>query len=281
MQSSHVAYGVVPFENSSNGSVVQLLDLLADREGKYADVKVCAEYYLRVHHCLLANTACEYGPILNVPQGVRQAGSFSGITKLYTHPQAWGQCAAFLAKHFKGVERQDVSSTSKAATVVAEDGSGTSAAIASRLAGEVHGLQVLSENIEDQGDNTTRFFIVRREEKNQDGVQLTASAVNGAREGIEYAMWKSLIRFSIDHGAPGALADTLSTFKRHGYNLTSIDTRPSRVRPWHYIFFVECEQTSEREETDTSIGAVITDLQKVTQSCEHLGRWKDELSRGG
>src|SRR5665213_2004840 len=91
---SNVTYGVVPVENSSNGSVVQLLDLLADHEGRHADVKVCAEYYLPVHHCLL---------VFRQSNGINSSpptpGKFLAISKLYTHPQVWGQCNRFLAAH--------------------------------------------------------------------------------------------------------------------------------------------------------------------------------------
>jgi prephenate dehydratase len=276
-------HGVVPFENSSNGSVVQLLDLLADREGRYCNVKVCAEYYLRVQHCLLGRR-----PQL---RSIRATGeeaqdAFKRVEKLYTHPQAWGQCTAFLEGHFRGVERQDMSSTSRAAEIVAQEqeavkigGGGRSAAIASKLAAEVYGLDVLQEGIEDQGDNVTRFFILTREDDEGTG---GCSVEESKADGIDTAAvkkWKSLISFTIDHGAPGALADALGIFREHGFNLTSIDTRPSRVRPWHYIFFVECEQAKKMTDAAdrAAVDGIMSDLGSVAQSCRHLGRWRDEL----
>lgn len=278
-------YGVVPFENSSNGSVVQLLDLLADREGRYGDVTVCAEYYLRVRHCLLGRRP----PLGSIEAGEKKAEvGLSRIQKLYTHPQAWGQCSQFLDSHFRGVERQDVSSTSKAAEMVAQEQEaveagemGRSAAIASQLAAEVYGLDVLQEGIEDQGDNVTRFFVLRREEN--DGHKWHTVEENKL-DGIDTATlkkWKSLISFTIDHGAPGALADALGIFRKRGFNLTSIDTRPSRMRPWHYIFFVECEQAKKVSDLADREGVdgIMSDLREVAQSCRHLGRWRDELDR--
>jgi prephenate dehydratase len=280
-------YGVVPFENSSNGSVVQLLDLLADREGKYGDVKVCAEYYLRVRHCLLGRRRRR--PLGSVGDKEKEVveDALKRVEKLYTHPQAWGQCTAFLDRHFRGVERQDVSSTSRAAEMVAHeealslDGCGRSAAIASQLAAEVYGLDMLQEGIEDQGDNVTRFFVLRRKDiVGQERHSVEEKELNGI-DTAKAKKWKSLISFTIDHGAPGALADALGIFRKHGFNLTSIDTRPSRVRPWHYIFFVECEQAQEvSDATDKAgVGGIILDLRQVAHSCRHLGRWRDQLDQ--
>ena len=95
------ARGVVPFENSTNGSVVFTLDLLCDRLRAHPRVHVTAETYLDVHHCLLA----------------RADQNIKDITRLYSHPQAFGQCELWLKSTLKGVERVDVSSTSRAAQI--------------------------------------------------------------------------------------------------------------------------------------------------------------------
>jgi len=258
VQSSQVDFGVIPFENSSNGSVVQTLDLLAEREANYAATKVCGEKYLTVHHCLLAAKGAEIGQ----------------IKKLYTHPQAWGQCDIFLSKEFRGVEKQDVSSTSKAAEIAAGDETRTSAAIASKLAGEHHGCEVLRENIEDRADNTTRFFIMKRIDKNTGDSKLLQVPKSQATPAP--TKWKSLVSFTIDHASPGALADALNVFKTHHLNLTSIYTRPSRIRPWHYIFFVECEETRQAEQP-TNVEVALENLKKITMGCQDLGTWQDEL----
>jgi prephenate dehydratase len=276
-------HGVVPFENSSNGSVVQLLDLLADREGIYGNVKVYAEYYLRVQHCLLGRRL----PLSSIGATEKEVHDrLKRVGKLYTHPQAWGQCTAFLERHFRDAERQDVSSTSRAAEIVAQeqeaieaDKGGESAAIACKLAAEVYGLDVLQEGIEDQGDNVTRFFVLRREEsKGTGGYSVEESKADGI-DTTALKKWKSLISFTIDHGAPGALADALGIFRKRGFNLTSIDTRPSRLRPWHYIFFVECEQAKKMTDAAdrAAVDGIMSDLASVAQSCRHLGRWMDEL----
>lgn len=265
VQHNETDYAVIPFENSTNGSVVQTLDLLADRDGLYSDVVVCGEYYLTVHHCLLTRKNA-------VPSA---DGSYRFITKLYSHPQAWGQCERFLSKHFKNVERQDVSSTSKAAEIVSAEETGHSAAIASRFAAEYHGADILAANIEDRADNTTRFLIVKNIRSKRTGcAHRTSDAMD--MEESQTARWKTLISFMINHSSPGALADALLIFKAHGMNLTSINSRPSRIRAWQYIFFVECERVPGVHDDDV-MERILEGLRKVTESCRNLGSWKDRL----
>jgi prephenate dehydratase len=264
VQSCKFEYGVVPFENSSNGSVVQTLDLLADRQLKYSDVKVCAEYYLPVHHQLLVKQSGQ-DATLPLEEALKR------IKKFYTHPQAWGQCSAFLSRsECRPVARQDCSSTSEAARVVSESEEGSFAAIASELARKEYGLIRVAENIEDKGDNTTRFFVVARA-----GAKFVPSGVRSEGNG-NARLHKNLVSFTIDHKSPGALADALSIFRKHGFNLTSINTRPSRLRPWHYIFFAECEQASQQRGTE-AVTTLISDLDGVALSCRHLGTWEDQL----
>ncbi|KAJ5584074.1 uncharacterized protein N7459_003874 [Penicillium hispanicum] len=262
-------YAVIPFENSTNGSVVQTLDLLADRNGRYKDVKVCGEYYLTVHHCLLVRKG-------TYPSG--WPGYDGSITKLYTHPQAWGQCEALLSQHFKGVERQDVSSTSKAAEIVSKEPAERGAAIASRFAADYHDVDVLKENIEDRADNTTRFLILRNVfaecTAHPEFGQPQAPTVQEQQSHV--STHKTLISFAIDHSSPGALANALLIFKAHGLNLTSINTRPSLRKAWQYIFFVECGRTPSDENKDAVLRA-LDDLRHVTEFCRDLGTWKDQL----
>ncbi|CAI7628424.1 hypothetical protein N7533_008610 [Penicillium manginii] len=270
VQEQQADYAVIPCENSTNGSVVQTLDLLADRSNLYKDVKVCGEYYLTVHHCLLVHKG-------SYPGGLP---SYDGkITKLYTHPQAWGQCDKFLAKYFKGVERQDVSSTSKGAEIVSKETEADErgGAIASRFAAEYHGVDALEENIEDRADNTTRFLILRNILADRTaGLEFEQPVLNGDAKTHSAVMHKTLISFSIDHSSPGALANALLIFKAHGLNLTSINTRPSLKRAWQYIFFVECSRTPCVENDDAVLNA-LNDLRGVTESCRDLGTWKDQL----
>jgi prephenate dehydratase len=296
-------YAVIPIENSTNGSVVQVFDLLGqcglddnDNAALYPDLQVCAEYYLPVHHCLFVHPSQFARFSSSSPAGLRESQSpqsdpFPPISTLYTHPQVWGQCGRFLSTHFPLgiVERIDVGSTSAAASLVAREGrasAGTAtiegavsanvtatatattiAAISSRLAGQKHNLACLAENIEDSpGDNTTRFLVLRNSRLQPrypayhrtlvsrlfssppvPSPAATTPPTDKASTPADHQArirHKSLITFTIPHTKPGALADALAVFKTHGFNLTSIDTRPSRRRNWQYVFFVECEEAS-------------------------------------
>ena len=192
--------------------------------------------------------------------------SIKHIKRIYTHPQAFGQCENFLQSYLKGVERIDVSSTSRAAEMVKEDTSGESAAIASSLAADVQGLDILARGIEDREDNTTRFFIIRKgiDEKARKSCSPT----------------KSLISFTVDHRSPGALADVLECFRKAKLNLTSINSRPTKVVPFQYIFFVEFEGSRLRD-PQGRVETALSGLDKHTQSWRWLGSFDDQLSRRG
>jgi prephenate dehydratase len=273
VQAGQVNMGVVPFENSTNGAVVFTLDLLADRQCLYQDTTICGEAYLDVKHYLLGYTAScsDYPetsgtstPTSSIPSPLKPRSkpfsSVKHIKHIYTHPQAYGQCEIFLGAFLKGVERIDVSSTSRAAELVKEDATGSSAAIASSLAAQIHGLDVLAKGIEDREDNTTRFFILRK------GVDKAPEDTGGPT--------KSLISFTVDHRSPGALADVLQCFRAYKLNLTSINSRPSKILPFQYIFFIEF-QGSRLQDPDQRVRGALEDIEKHTQSWRWLGSWFD------
>ncbi|KAK3070816.1 prephenate dehydratase [Teratosphaeriaceae sp. CCFEE 6253] len=278
VQSGSVSRGVVPFENSSNGSVIFTLDLFADLNGRNSDILVRGEIYLPVHHCLLGHTdeqrSGNEGSQHQDSQG-RPLQNLKHITKLYSHHQAWGQCNTFLAAHLKGVERIDVSSTSKAAEIVSRDASGSSAAISSRMAGEVHGLSLLAVNIEDREGNSTRFFVLQRRKHADAPPASEGQAVDGTTE-TEHARHKTLVSFTVSHEEPGALAGCLAVFQKHKLNLTSINSRPSSEATWHYIFFVEI-MGERRRDSGGAVNEALRQLNGVAQSWRWLGSWENAL----
>lgn len=271
---------MVPFENSTNGSVVFTLDDLADRSGAYGDITVIGEIYVDVHHYLvghvnpvpqdaLANegsgtctpTASDPTPL---KPSAKPLTSLKHIRRLYSHPQAFGQCNAFTSTYLKGVEILDASSTSKAAEIVAEDKTGTWAAISSSLAANLHSVDILARNIEDRADNTTRFLILSTDPsipENWD-VHNTAPPDLGS---------KSMISFTVPHSSPGALAEVLSCFKKFDLNLTSINSRPSLVKPFCYLFFVEFE--GRKGHSDGRVEGALEQIAKVAESWRWLGSW--------
>jgi len=131
-------YGVIPVENSTEGSVSQTLDLF-----RQSPLKICGEVVLRIHHQLLS-----------------KAPDLHQVQKIYGHQQALAQCRAWLDANAAKIEQVAVSSNAEAARRAAQE-SGT-AAIASAAAAEIYGLSVIVSNIEDEPDNTTRFLVIGR-----------------------------------------------------------------------------------------------------------------------
>ncbi|KAI9480530.1 MAG: Prephenate dehydratase-domain-containing protein [Benjaminiella poitrasii] len=136
VEKGQTTYGIVPFENSSFGSVVETLDYFI-----HTTARVRAETYLTVHQCLLSNTT-----------------NLENITKVYSHPQGLGQTQKWLSAHIPNARRISVKSTAEAAQKAAlETGA---AAICSEICAELYGLEVVAANIEDSAANTTRFLII-------------------------------------------------------------------------------------------------------------------------
>ena len=169
----------------------------------------------------------------------------------------------------------DASSTSKAAELVAQDTSGESVAIASQAAAMVHGLDVLGAKIENNSNNTTRFFVLRNglEEDvvDRDGPFPPPSKAEGGSKVPQ----KTLVSFTTGH-TPGALANALDAFRTNSLNLTSINQRPSEITNFQYIFFVEF-QGSKFDDPEGKVKAALDCLEKNAQMWRWLGSWRDEL----
>jgi chorismate mutase/prephenate dehydratase len=193
----HVDYGLVPVENSIHGGVVDTLDAFLT-----SSARICAEVKIVVHHNLLAKEPWEK------------------ITRIYSKPEVFSQVRGWLTAMAKDRDVQAATSSSRAAEIAAvEPGV---AAIGSALAGELYGLHVLFENIEDNPDNVTRFFVIGRETARTSGEDKTA------------------IMFTTAH-KPGALAEVLDVFKENSINLTDIEKRPSKKVNWEYYFFIDAQ----------------------------------------
>ncbi|KAF2970606.1 hypothetical protein GQX73_g2972 [Xylaria multiplex] len=323
-QSGAANYGVVPFENSTNGSVVFTLDHFADRSNSYGDLNVCREVYLDVHHCLVGHIApalpspqppvieTSSAPALNpttIAADLRETEEASGsgqqtptaqqphpkaarsrpshpishVRRVYSHPQAFGQCTAFLGSWLRGIETIDVSSTSRAAELALADPSGESAAISSAVAAELLGLDVLARNIEDREDNTTRFFVLRKGVEGDAPMPLKTDTETETETELDdsrlLSSTKSLLSFTVPHRSPGALADVLSCFRRGGLNLTSINSRPSLTGagPFEYVFFVEFEG-HRFQDPRGRVARVLEDVAAVARTSRWLGSFP--TSRG-
>ncbi|KAL9016301.1 MAG: hypothetical protein Q9185_006343 [Variospora sp. 1 TL-2023] len=291
VQDSSSSFAVIPFENSTYGTVIFTLDLLVDREAVYPDLLVCGEYYLPVRHYLLGHpsqgqsedpsgerTSQEHGeaPTDDKPrQSLQGQLGFGKISTVYSHPQALGQCEHFLAQHVKGAEKREISSTSKAAERVAKEGPGSqAAAISSSLAAEMYGLTILAESIQDKDDNTTRFFILKNRRTELESHDLPLNS----QSPVDHGGWKSLISFTLAEQPSGTLADVLQIFKDHDLNLTGIHSRPSLQHAWHYVFLIEVQ--GRREATGGVMDQALRELETKTKGWRWLGSWIDRSEQG-
>ena len=275
VQARKVDFGIIPVENSSNGTVDMTLDGLADPYHESTTISVRDETELPIHHCLLGkkfpdqkdeqesippnHNALGSDTLEAAP--AEQALKWGGITDVYSHPQALGQCQKFLATHLKHAKLHESPSTSEAALIVSKLATPTAAAIASKMAGQTFGLDILSSQIQDGKDNFTRFLIL-------------ANAVGSPQiRSPPTESLKSLVSFRVKHKEPGALADALSVFKTHSVNLVSINSRPSRDEPWHYIFIVEIVAVGTAGEAEHASSQAINDLTSKTHRLRQLGSW--------
>lgn len=181
--------------------------------------------------------------------------SLSGIRKVFSHPQPLGQCRLWLNSHLPEAELVEVSSTSQAAKLAAR--TPRTAAIASRLAANLYGLKILATGIEDAPDNRTRFLVLGRQCPGPSGHDKTS---------LQIAIKDSV----------GALFKILQPFARHRLNLTGIESRPSRLRPWNYLFYIDCEGHVEEKRLQQALQA----LKPLASAIKVLGSYpRGEESR--
>src|SRR3984957_16347478 len=154
VEAASADFGVVPIENSTEGTVNHTLDRFLA-----SPLKICGEVELRIHHSVMG-----------------LMGSLGRIVRICSHPQSLAQCRAWLEEHMPNVEQVPVSSNAEGARR-ARDEKGT-AAIAGQTAAEVYGLKVLAAEIEDRSDNTTRFLVLGRKLFTPSGADRTTLLVS-------------------------------------------------------------------------------------------------------
>lgn len=196
VEKGRVQWGVVPVENSLEGSVNLTLDQLMS-----SPLKIRAEIFLRISHCLLA-------------PGKR----IDRVRRVYSVPQVLAQCQGWLRTNLPRCTFAESESTAAAARSVGKDKDG--AAIGSRLAAATYGLNILSEAIEDNPSNTTRFLVMGEGETKMTGMDKTS------------------VIFGTPH-VPGALYHALEPFVERRINLMKIESYPLKERLWEYLFFVD------------------------------------------
>lgn len=226
VESGAADFGVVPVENSTQGTIQSTLDMFLSSQ-----VKICGEVELRVHQHLLSHS-----------------GRIEDIERVYSHPQSFAQCKAWLRQYLPDAEKIPLASNAEAARRArsADD----AAAIAGISAANVYGLKAVAGPIEDRPDNTTRFLVLGRELFPPSGNDRT-----------------SLLIFIKDQ--PGALHHVLAPFARHGLSMNRIESRPGHTGRWQYAFFVDIGGHVEED----SVRGALDELAEFAQEVKVLGSY--------
>jgi prephenate dehydratase len=206
LQEGRSAGAAVPIENTLAGSVHENYDHLVNFE-----FPIVAETSVRIVHNLIA------------PKGV----AFSGIKRVFSHPVALNQCLDFFARNPQ-IERVPFYDTAGSVKMLMDEGLSDAAAIASAVAADIYGARILRRSIESDRQNFTRFFLLRTPEYSQRH-PVTAAV---------HSPWKTSLVFST-RNIPGALFRAISAFALRDLNLTKIESRPLRGKPWEYLFYLD------------------------------------------
>lgn len=218
--------GLVPVENSSQGAVAEVLDRLAESQ-----LMICGESYLAVSHVLMS-----------------QAQDISQVRQVHSHPQALAQCRDWLGRNLAGAAQRAEASTARAARLAAEDPQ--TAAVGSQALAKALGLNILAEDIQDSGLNTTRFLVLGREDCPACGQDKTSICFITAHQ-------------------PGSLHRVLACLAQRQLNLTRIESRPVKGRPWEYIFFVDFEG----HRLDPEVAAALQEVQGQVEYMRVMGSY--------
>jgi chorismate mutase / prephenate dehydratase len=230
VESGQTDFAVVPVENSTEGAVGRTLDLMCS-----TDLSVCGEIKLRIQQNLLSN-----------------AGDLASITRVYSHAQSLAQCVQWLAKHLPGIPRVAVSSNAEAARLAANE-AGT-AAIAGENAAAIYGLATLAPHIEDEPNNTTRFWVLGRQNIGASGHDETSLVMSCPNR-------------------PGAVYELLAPLAKHGVSMTRFESRPARTGLWEYLFFVDL--AGHRD--DPKVALALKELEQMAPFLRLLGSYPAAL----
>jgi len=224
---AQTGYCIVPIENSSAGSIYRTYDLLAEN-----DVHIVGECFQKINHCLMG----------------LKGTSLASVKQVYSHSQALDQCQAFIKKH--GLLENSFYDTAGAAKWMAQQQDMANCAIASALAAQVYGLEILAEDIQTYPHNTTRFLVLSKDPAPSKGA------------------CKTSLVFEARH-IPAALYKCLGGFATNGVNLTKLESRPAQTGMGRYRFYLDCE--GHREEP--AVDRALCELQFFTVQLRILGSY--------
>jgi prephenate dehydratase len=193
---------VIPIENTLHGSVHENYDHLV-----HFELPIVAETHVRISHSLIA----------------RPGVTMKRVRRVFSHPVALNQCLRFFANR-PDLERVPFYDTAGSVKMLMEDGPDDAAAIASSIAAGIYGARILKRGIEDDRQNFTRFFLLARP--------------GTMKPDPKARTWKTSVVFTT-RNVPGALFRSLSAFALRDLNLTKIESRPLRGKPWEYLFYLD------------------------------------------
>jgi prephenate dehydratase len=227
---------VIPIENTLHGSVHENYDHLLQ-----FDCTIVAETNVRIVHNLIA------------APGVR----FKDVVQVYSHPVALNQCLDFFRANPQ-VQREPFYDTAGSVKMVVEENRRDAAAIASAVSAQIYGARILKRSIEDDRQNFTRFFLLRRED------DVALEVPDRGRKG-----WKTSLVFTT-RNQPGALFKALSVFALRDLSLAKIESRPLRGRPWEYLFYVDFQGNTD----DPNVRRALAHLEELADMLRVLGCYR-------
>jgi prephenate dehydratase len=213
--------GIVPIENSIEGSVVYTLDFLISE----TDLSIFHEIVLPIQHCLM----------------VRPGSDGEEFQIVFSHPQSLAQCRRYLEEHFPNAEPVASLSNSAAVTDMLES-KVTAAAIAPQRAAELYGAQIIQRGIQDVTNNVTRFVLLGWKDHPPTGNDKTSFC------------------FTFAEDAPGSLYNALGIFASRNINLVKIESRPTKESLGQYNFLVDCEGHRENKPVKEALEALSTQV---------------------
>ncbi len=182
-----------------------------------SELRICAQLTLKIEHHFMAVMPREQ------------------VRRVFSHPQVFGQCRQWLHDHLPGVDQVEVSSTARAGEMAAK--ATDAGALAGRMVAELYGLSILDAGVQDRATNTTRFLVI------------------GPKDCPPTGRDKTSLMFGVPDRA-GALFSALEPLQRTGVSMSKIESRPSKRKPWEYVFFVDVEGHRQEDRLVQSIGEV-------------------------
>ena len=217
---------MVPIENSTEGAVTHTLDLFAE-----SPLHICAQIMMPIENNLMAQCPA------------------NKIEQIYSHPQVFAQCRAWLAQNYHTVPTVETSSTAAAAQIAASEPGAAAMEDPSR---RVYGLDILQYNIQDISTNTTRFLVISHK---------TCPPTGKDRTSLMFAV----------RNQPGSLRKALAPFDDFEINMSKIESRPSKRRAWEYYFFTDIAGHCQ----DEPLVKALKELEKHCSFLKLLGSYPD------